>query len=255
MAEFEGNAVVTTEDLNNIAIDLGDTTFSAFSNNKFGVDKLNEITADIVGKGVLNTGNKCKVILNDGMAYIQTGIIVFESGAKIRITEPIAVSAATGEYIFAYNDVTTGKASIQTSAKYPSSGDYVMLAQCAADGSVVDLRQMSAAKTTLPSDVKNNYEELEITFTATPNIYTETKVTPDLPSCEMICCIELSMKTNDNYPYSLNGVFLSEKDQNVFRKQEGSALWVDVRKEDGFLIFTTYTINSTKNFALKFILA
>ena len=152
MTTFEDNTVVTAEDLNGIAVDLGDTTFSAFSNKKFGVDKLNEITADLVSKGVLATDEKCEPILSNGKLYIKRGTIVFNSGAKIKITEPIEVSANNGDYIYAYNDVLTGKASIIAGAEEPIAGDYVILAQLDGAGAIVDKRVLSTAKAISTAD-------------------------------------------------------------------------------------------------------
>lgn len=152
MATFEDNAVVTAEDLNNIAVDLGDATFSAFSDEKFGVDKLNEITADLVGKGVLTIGDRCEPIISGGKVYIKSGVIVFGSGAKIKITEPVEVGAAAGDYIYAYNDVLTGKASIIASAEMPTTGGYVMLARINDAGAVEDLRNLAVAKVLFAAD-------------------------------------------------------------------------------------------------------
>lgn len=152
MATFEDNAVVTAGGLNNIAVDLGHTTFSLFSDEPFGVDELNRITADLVGKGVLTTGNRCEPKLDNGKVYIQSGVIVFGSGAKIRIESPVEVAAAKGDYIYAFNDVTTGKASIITSADKPTTGDFVMLAQLDSAGTVVDERILSVAKALSTAD-------------------------------------------------------------------------------------------------------
>ena len=154
MATFEDNAVVTAEDLNNVAIDLGDTTFSAFSDEKFGVDKLNEITADLVGKGILTTGDRCEPIISGDKVYIKNGVIVFGSGAKIRIESPVEIAAAAGDYIYAYNDVLTGKASIIASAEMPDADDekVVMLAQIDGAGTLADKRILSVAKALSASD-------------------------------------------------------------------------------------------------------
>ena len=143
---FEDNTVVTAEDLNNIAVDLGDATFSAFSNSKFGVDKLNEITADLVDKGVLTTGDKCEPVVSNGKVYIKSGVIVFGSGAKIKITEPVEITAILGGYIYGYNDTLTGKASIVCNTETPTIGDFVMLAQIDNSGNVIDKRTLCEAK-------------------------------------------------------------------------------------------------------------
>lgn len=247
MTEFEDNAVVTTEDLNNIAVDLGDTTFSAFSDAKFGVDKLNEITADIVGKGVLNIGNKCVPVLDGGIVYIQSGVIVFESGAKIRITSPVEVTASAGDYIYAFNDVTTGKASIQTAAEYPTSGDYVMLAQRTADGSVLDLRQMSVAKTTLSAAVENNIVEQEArVYWDYTTKTSEWPVSPNLIGCKYIFFPKDDPPDNSyarEYWYSIK---LTEEYQCCYYyNSSDSHRYLYVKKVDGLLYFkSNYNIYS-----------
>ncbi len=252
MAEFEDNAVVTAEDLNNIAVDLGDTTFSAFSDEKFGVDKLNEITADIVGKGVLNIGSKCEVIVNEGAVYIQPGVIVFESGAKIRITEPLEVPSEASVYIYAYNDTVTGKASIQTSSGYPSSGDYVMLARHAG-GTITDLRQYSVAKTTLSADVENTIVEQEVIVPTHPqSAYYYFKVSPHLIPCRFITLLTVNDK-RDHLEYSYQGCYLTENFQEIYVNQDWSGRGIQVRKIDGLLEFQIGEYSYINQF--KFVLA
>lgn len=256
MTEFEDNAVVTVEDLNNIAVDLGDTTFSAFSDAKFGVDKLNEITGDIVGKGILNIDKKCEVLTagSSTYTYVLPGVIVFESGAKIRITSSITLETMDGDYIYAFNDVTTGKASIQTSAEYPTSGDYVMLAQRNAGAAVTDLRQYSVAKTTLSADVENNIVEQEVIVpvhdTSAPYEFT---VVPSLPSCQII----VLSSVNDEYrpaDYRYYGLLLTESYNTIFAAKISNGTYdISVKKVEGKLIFKASSYVSMNK--LKFILA
>ena len=87
MSEILDNQAVTTEMLNNIVNDLGIPEFNGFGENKFGVEALNKITGDLTGKGILNINNKCALNYTDGILTIDTGVIVFDDGAKLRITE------------------------------------------------------------------------------------------------------------------------------------------------------------------------
>ncbi|MBR6523447.1 MAG: hypothetical protein IKT39_02410 [Clostridia bacterium] len=242
---FEDNAVVTAEDLNNIAVDLGDATFSVFSDEKFGVDKLNEITAGLVGKGILTTGDRCEPIVSDGKVYIKSGVIVFGSGAKIRISEPVGVSLVNGGYIYAFNDVTTGKASIKVGECLPTSGDYVLIAQIDDAGIVVDLREKAVANLTLPTELQNNYAE------QTANIYCYNEngdndvvvdfvVMPDIQQCKYIY-----LKRFGGYsPSVLNPsvlfytVELSEEYQTIFyHRYSGATTLLEVKKIGGMLYF------------------
>ncbi|MBQ7974217.1 MAG: hypothetical protein IJ300_00800 [Clostridia bacterium] len=185
---FEDNTEVTLTDLNEIAIDLGYTNFSAFSAEKFGVDELNQITADLVSSGVLRTGANgalgCEVIVSEGEAEVQTGVIVFESGAKIRITEPVGIELVAGTYIYAIYDATIGRASLEVSETAPE-GDYVMLAQVDADSVIADRRSACVAKVTLSADTPNTYRTAaavleDVSDDYSNDVYVNNKITADM---------------------------------------------------------------------------
>lgn len=239
MATFEDNAVVTAEDLNNIAVDLGDATFSAFSDEKFGVDKLNEITADLVGKGVLTTEDRCEPIISSGKVYIKSGVIVFGSGAKIKITEPVEVGAVAGDYIYAYNDVLTGKASIIASAEMPNTDDdkVVMLGYLNTDKIIENLRQMSVAKITPSADVPNRIENISVDYYVDDQTREqEIIVEPSLSSCTLFILTSKFASSGD-YPL---GVILSDTAQTVhyYSGSSGNTPTVRVRKNNGLIYLT-----------------
>lgn len=162
---FEDNTAVTLEDLNNVAVDLGHADFSAFDTEKFGVDKLNQITSDLVSSGVLRTGENgalgCEVIVSDGKAYVQAGIIVFASGAKMRITDPVGIDLLPNTFIYAMLDLATGTAKLEASENEPA-GDYVLLAKVDADGTLADRRSSCVAKVNLTADPQNIYREFTV---------------------------------------------------------------------------------------------
>ena len=126
---FLVNEPVTQSDLNNIAVDLGDAEFSAFNSNKFGVDKLNAITADLVTSGVLRTLDMCKPTLTNGNVNIAKGVIVFSDGAKLRITSPVNITAVANAYVAAKYDSANGTCSIVSVAEIPNKAevDYMKL--------------------------------------------------------------------------------------------------------------------------------
>lgn len=152
MGEILDNQEVTTQTLNNIAIDLGATTFSAFSGEKFGVDKLNDITKALVGKGITQSVNKCEPYISGGDLYINTGTIIFSSGAKIRITSPLKVEIQNGTYIYALNSTDTNMAEIVVSETAPTTGDYVKIAAVDASGGLTDLREWAQSNVLLASN-------------------------------------------------------------------------------------------------------
>lgn len=143
------NQEVTADMLNDIAIDLGATSFSKFADGEpYAVNELNEITSALVGKGVLLTGERCRVTYNDGMICVADGVIVFENGAKIKLFEPQTFTALDGtSYVYALNDTTNNIAKLVCSAEEPDgSADHVMLAKVEGD-MVTGLRNTCKLKT------------------------------------------------------------------------------------------------------------
>ena len=145
------NQEVTAEILNDIAIDLGNTSFSGFGEEKFGADALNDITKSLVTKGILQSESRCRPIKSDGYINIQPGVIVFENGAKKKITEVISVPCEAGTYIYAQNDITAGRCEIKVSETAPVTGDFVMLATVDSEGKMLDIREFSNAKVEIPT--------------------------------------------------------------------------------------------------------
>ncbi|MBQ7976823.1 MAG: hypothetical protein IJ300_14150 [Clostridia bacterium] len=158
-ATFLDNQEVTAEDLNNIAIDLGYPDYSHFPEETppSAVAALNQITADLVTSGVLLTGNRCAVTYADGIIYVDTGIIVFESGAKKRIESIQQLQALEGtSCVYALNDTINNTISLVCASEFPTEGDFVKLASVTS-GKITDSRIYSTAKVDLPT--LNYYEE------------------------------------------------------------------------------------------------
>lgn len=142
---------VTAAVLNEIAIDLGATSFNYFGTEKFGARELNEITKALVNPGILLTDNSCKPSFADGILTIATGTIIFDSGAKIKIKSPVQLSVSNGTYIYALNNTTLNEGEIIVSPSAPS-GDSVMIAQISQTGELIDKRKMAKAKVQLPTE-------------------------------------------------------------------------------------------------------
>lgn len=144
------NQEVNADILNGIAKDLGCPEFSSFSDGvKFGVDKLNEITAALVTPGVLGTdGDSCKVTIVGGKISVGTGTIVFESGAKMKVTENQVLEMVPDvkTYVVAVNDTTNNRMILYNSDVLPDEDDYVLLAEVLETGEVIDDRAWATAK-------------------------------------------------------------------------------------------------------------
>ncbi len=175
------NQEVTAEILNDIAIDLGATSFNGFGEEKFGADALNAITADLVGKGILDYGGKCQPIKSGESINIQTGIIVFSNGAKKKIEEVVALALEKNSYIYAKNDVLLGVCELVAADTAPQSGDFVMIAQVDNSGNVLDVREFSKAKVAIPTAIPS-----KITYNVSGGVYDTWTLLGECPcpSCE-----------------------------------------------------------------------
>ena len=157
------NQVITADILNDIAIDLGHTSFNGFGEEKFGTDALNAITGNLVGAGILSSYNKCKPTIQEDKVQIDTGIIVFNNGAKKKITENgIYVDLINSSYIYALNNTVTNTCSIIVSQAEPADGDFVNIASIGEDGTLVDRRTIAKAKVELPAEGNSYYKSKTI---------------------------------------------------------------------------------------------
>lgn len=161
-ATFLDNQEVTAQDLNDIAIDLGYADYSHFPEETppSAVSALNQITADLVTPGILLTGNRCEVTYSDGIIYVDTGIIVFESGAKKRIESIQQLQALKGtSCVYALNDTINNTISLKCSEEFPTEGDFAKLA-IVSDGLVTSERVFSTSKVSIP--VMDGVEEFTL---------------------------------------------------------------------------------------------
>lgn len=160
------NQEVTADILNNIAVDLGNTSFNGFGTEKFGADELNKITADLVSSGILISDEKCKAVFSNENIVIQPGIIVFANGAKKKITEAVSFPAQANTYIYALNKVSAGTCELIMSVTNPNedeevkSLDYVTICGVDSNKKIIDMRTFSAAKVAIPTE--NQYHEVEV---------------------------------------------------------------------------------------------
>lgn len=140
---------VTMEMINDIAKDLGNTSFNGFTTNKFGAGELNNITKSLVTKGVLTSGNACVPIVTNNKLYIQSGTIVFDNGAKKVLATSEEVEYLNNSVVYALNNVSAGTCSLVVANSFPETGDYVKLATVDGGGNVTDVREIATSKMAL----------------------------------------------------------------------------------------------------------
>lgn len=160
------NQEVTADILNNIAVDLGNTSFNGFGEEKFGADELNNITASLVSAGILMSGERCKAIISNENIIVQPGIIVFANGAKKKITEAVSFPAQADTYIYALNKVSAGTCDLVMSVTNPNTDeevkslDFVPICAVDSEKKIIDMRTFSAANVAIPT--ANQYHEAEV---------------------------------------------------------------------------------------------
>ena len=148
---------VSADTLNNIAVDLGCSELSkAFvEGGTYTVDELNQLTADLVSKGILNIGNRCKVSLSGNTISVASGVCVFGDGSKARLTSSKSVNFIEGSTNYVYlakkdNKISLVNTVTQLTTEYE---DYVKLAEISSDGVVSDKRTYAISKTAYASNV------------------------------------------------------------------------------------------------------
>ncbi len=164
MAEILDNAEITAEILNEISTDLGYPDFKFVEGEKFGNDKLNAITGDLVSKGILFKDDRCRCVLADNKITVNTGVIVFDNGSKKRIAEAVTLDVLEGgtNYVYAKNDTSNGKIYLANSLTEPD-GDFVPLCTVT-DGVVTDRRVFAKAKLYLFSEGNSYCKEFYLTL-------------------------------------------------------------------------------------------
>lgn len=147
---FFNNQTVTADDLNSIAIDLGAADYTRFPETppQSAVAALNQITADLTTAGILQIGNKCAVGITDNTITVQSGVCVFESGAKKRIDDVLTITFMSGvtNNVYLFNDELNNQIKLMNTPSEPKTGDFVKLAQISSQRIIVDCRQYAISK-------------------------------------------------------------------------------------------------------------
>ena len=238
MGEFIDNQTVSAASLNQIAIDLGHPTFSNFADDTtYNVDKLNEITADIVSAGIASgVKNRCRCALSNGNIVIDTGLIFFNSGAKMKLDSTVSLPyeiSDTQRYVYAHNDTSLNIIHIISDEAAPSDDlDTVMLCTVV-NGIVSDARVFAKAKIALRAAQAIYSKVITGDFTSGR----ETILTTINNNQEYTMCIAENVYFMKNYSELIDNdtVEINFRSNNV-------VVTIKIKKEG-----TKYTISGTRS--------
>ncbi len=208
MEDFVYDEMVTAQSLNNIAIDLGKGDFSVFSDNTpYAVDKLNEITKALVGKGISSALNKFEITVSAESVVVGTGIAFFESGKKLKIEMPVTLPFKAGE-LYLYENISTGVVNINI-GELPTD-NYIHLATINEDLTFVDKRTIAKANVVLPTE-GNSYS-----FTDTIEFRKNEEISKSKNfSIPIEGVSKIVIKSVDDF-YGLTSLYIYDVNEEVF---------------------------------------
>lgn len=150
---FIDNAVYGPEDINDITRSLVGAGIAPFvSKDSYDVSDLNTMTSALVGTGVQLNGCVCSVEnagTEEMVVTVAQGIVFFESGVRLTVGEEgevIYITPNKAGYVYAYYSPALQKADIVFESELPTDGEYVVLAEIAEDGSLIDKRLFACSK-------------------------------------------------------------------------------------------------------------
>lgn len=155
----------------------------------YGADDINAIRASILSRGVIEESDEsCKVILSENGITIQQGQAIFSDGCRIEVDSAgVEKQFLVGEtnYVYFLNNTLAGVCEVIVSPTMPE-GDYVLLAQIDADGTITDKRQFAQLKT---ADVQRYAASFSANFTLDESLEIGSVIaTVELPksNCSLI---------------------------------------------------------------------
>lgn len=203
---FLDNQMVSATDLNNIAVDLGNSTFANFNDETtYNIDSLNDITKSLMSHGIVwSDNNAMKPTLSDDKINIDTGLCIFSSGAKKRITtsQELTYKANTKQYIYLINDTALNGVFLKCSEENPElieNADYIPIAEYNTDNTLADKRIFAVAKVDLPTS------STAITF----------KKKLEYPACfTTFTCTKQQWESHKYFAFKLLGTNISDENSN-----------------------------------------
>lgn len=149
---FADNAEYGAEDLNSLVASLVSAGVAdPFTDGEsYNASKLNDSVSLLYTEGVvpenINTLKVTKV--SDGVISIAPGLAFFADGSTLRVTEAEVLSYTLNEenYVYLKQDLTEQNRNYPACTTEPPTGDFVLLAEISADGTITDKRMYAKGK-------------------------------------------------------------------------------------------------------------
>lgn len=226
MADFIYDEMVTAQNLNEIAVDLGAGDFSVFSDNTpYAVGKLNEITQALVGSGISSALNKFEIVVNSENVIVGTGIAFFSSGKKLKLTVPVTLPFKAGE-LYLYEKLSTGEVSLNI-GELPID-NYVHLATINEDATYTDRRMIAKAKVELPTE-GSSYSFADVITPDTAVEYNQKTITIPIAGVTKIFIIESNFAQieYDIKTQTFSGIYYNDGDYLKVSNVTGTRIYLN----------------------------
>ena len=151
---FVDNEKVTGSYLSQLNEELGGGVASFSDDMTYGVDDLNDISEEIIGKGVTRGCALSVVEGTEGAAdqvCIGAGNLFMSDGRRVEIDSDgvlLDFTAGAVNYVWFYHDTVTGFAAPRCTTTAPTGDHYVMLGQITAGGTAVSRPEVARMKNT-----------------------------------------------------------------------------------------------------------
>ena len=147
VVNFTDNEAVTGAYLSSAASELGGGVLSFSDDMTYGVDDLNDMSAELIGQGVTRG---CGLSVSGTEVTIAAGSLFMSDGRRVEIdTGGVTLSFTAGvvNYVWFYHDTVTGFAAPRCTTAAPTE-NYVLLGHITAEGTAVSRPEVARMKNT-----------------------------------------------------------------------------------------------------------
>jgi len=146
-------------------------TYDFKDNVTYGSNNINGIRREIMTAGVGPYAESCKVVAGSasGTVKITAGSVLLNDGSCIIFDsagETLSITQGQKQYIYVVNDGVTNTNHPVVSSTEPTTGDYVMLAEVAANGTITDRRTRRQIQYADMSATIMPFNDVDVGYTA-----------------------------------------------------------------------------------------